>query len=205
MFGTLFAPFLFLLLAVLFSAPAQAIELSATGYLRNRVVYYHDLDTPKPNSTVNQGGLGDNDRFGSMLFVQERLRVEPILKINDNISLHAQFDVLDNITAGTNATKNIDFLSPIVGTIQLPGAGGALGVTGGEAGENKALNIRRAYVDILTPGGKFRLGRQPPHFGLRIFQNDGIGVNDDFGDSFDRIMYLASLETKRFGTINFGV
>lgn len=190
---------------VLFSAPVQAFEIAATGYLRNRVVYYHDLDTQKPSSNVNQGGLGDNDRFGSMLFVQERLRVEPILKLNDNISLHAQFDVLDNITAGTNAVKSIDFHSPLIGTIQLPGAGGALGVTGGEAGENKALNIRRAYIDILTPGGKFRLGRQPSHFGLGVFQNDGNGLNDDFGDTFDRIMYLASLETKRLGTINFGV
>jgi len=183
---------------------AQAFELSATGYLRNRVVYYHDLDTQKPNRNVNQGGLGDNDRFGSMLFAQERLRVEPILKLNDNISIHSQFDILDNVIAGTQAVKSIDFLSPIVGTIQLPGAGGALGVTGGEAGENKALNIRRAYVDILTPGGKFRVGRQPSHFGLGIFQNDGNGLNDDFGDTFDRILYLASLETKKYGTINFG-
>src|SRR3972149_9055000 len=119
MFGSLFAPFLFRLLAVLFSAPAQAIELSATGYLRNRVVYYHDLDTQKPNSNVNQGGLGDNDRFGSMLFVQERLRVEPILKINNNLSIQATFDILDNITAGTEVTKKLDFLSPIVGTLQL--------------------------------------------------------------------------------------
>ena len=43
------------------------------------------------------------------------------------------------------AAKNINFLSPIVGTIQLPGAGGAYGVVGGESGENKALNVRRAF------------------------------------------------------------
>ncbi len=183
---------------------AEAFDLTATGYLRSRLVYYHDLDTQKPNSGVNQGGLGDNDRFGTTLFVQERLRIEPILKINDNISLHSQFDVLDNVIAGTKDVKNIDFLSPIVGTIQLPGAGGALGVTGGEAGENKALNIRRAYMDILTPAGKFRIGRQPSHIGLGVFQNDGNGYNDDFGDTFDRVLYLAALETKKFGTLNFG-
>jgi len=201
----LFAPFLFLL-AVLLAVPvgAEAFDITATGYLRNRLVYYHDLDTQRPNAGVNQGGLGDNDRFGSILFVQERLRVEPIMKINDNISIHATFDILDNVIAGTKETKNIDFLSPIIGTIQLPGAGGALGVTGGEAGENKALNVRRAYMDILTPGGKFRVGRQPSHVGLGIFQNDGNGLNDDFGDTFDRILYLASLETKKFGNLSFG-
>jgi len=181
-----------------------AFDFTTHGYLRNRVVYYHDLDTQKPNSSVNQGGLGDNDRFGSILFAQERLRVEPILKLNDNFSIHSSFDVLDNIIEGTQDTKKIDFLSPIVGTIQLPGAGGSIGVTGGAAGENKALNIRRVYMDILTPGGKFRIGRQPSHVGLGLFQNDGNGLNDDFGDTADRILYLAALETKSLGTFNFG-
>lgn len=199
------APFLFLLVFFAFlPASSQAFDFAAHGYLRTRLVYYHDLDTQKPNANVNQGGLGDNDRFGSILFLQERLRVEPILKINNNLSIQATFDILDNITAGTEVTKKLDFLSPIVGTIQLPGAGGALGVTGGEAGENKVLNVRRAFMDILTPGGKFRIGRQPSHFGLGIFQNDGNEFNDDFGDTSDRILYLASLETKRFGTISFG-
>jgi len=195
----------FLLFFFLCPFTSQAIELTAHGYLRNRIVYYHDLDTQQPNASVNQGGLGDNDRFGSMLFSQERLRIEPILKINDNISIQSSFDVLDNIILGTQETKKIDFLSPIVGTIQLPGAGGALGVTGGQAGENKALNIRRVYMDILTPAGKFRIGRQPSHVGLGIFQNDGTGYNDDFGDTVDRILYLAALETKNLGTLNFGL
>lgn len=174
------------------------------GYLRNRLVSYHDLDTQKPNVSVNQGGLGDNDRLGSILFLQERLRVEPILKLNDHISIHSTFDILDNVIAGTQETKKIDFLSPIIGTIQLPGAGGAIGVVGGDAGENKALNVRRAYMDIMTPAGKFRVGRQFSHFGLGIFQNDGNGLNDDFGDTSDRILYAAALETRRMGTFNFG-
>src|SRR3990167_789625 len=125
---TLIAPFLFFVVLLSFLLPLKAVhafEFSATGYLRNRLVYYHDLDTQKPNPNVNQGGLGDNDRFGSMLFAQERLRLEPTLKINDNLSLHSSFDILDNVIAGTEVSKKIDFLSPIVGTIQLPGAGGA--------------------------------------------------------------------------------
>ncbi len=187
-----------------FSTTASALDLSARGYFRNRIVSYHDLDTQRPNSGVNQGGLGDNDRFGSILYSQHRFRVEPTLKINDNLSLHSQFDILDNVIAGTEATKTIDFHSPLIGTIQLPGAGGAIGVTGGEAGENKALNFRRVYMDIVTPGGKFRVGRQPSQVGLGLFQNDGNGYNDDFGDTADRILYLASLETKNLGTINFG-
>lgn len=186
------------------STQVQAFDFATHGYLRNRITFYHDLDTQTTNAAVNQGGLGDNDRFGSMFFAQERLRLEPVMKLNDNISIHTSLDVLDNIIQGTQETKKIDFLSPIVGTIQLPGAGGAIGVTGGQAGENKALNLRRVYMDILTTGGKFRIGRQPSHIGLGVFQNDGNGLQDDFGDTADRILYLAALETPKFGTINAG-
>ena len=62
-----------------------AFDFAIHGYYRSRVEYYHDLDTQRPNSGVNQGGLGDNDRVGSILFSQQRFRLEPWMKINDNI------------------------------------------------------------------------------------------------------------------------
>jgi hypothetical protein len=197
---------LFLLLIALFLIPssAYAIDFNVTGYLRSRIVSYSNLDTQVPNPNVNQGGLGDNDRIGNVLFVQERFRIEPILKLNDNITIQATIDVPDNIIAGTQGVKTLDFQSPIVGTIQLPGAGGAIGTSGGEAGENKILNVRRVFMDLLTPIGKFRIGRQGSMVGLGIFQNDGDGYNDDFGISADRIMYLASVETQKAGIFNFG-
>ncbi|MBI1909730.1 MAG: hypothetical protein HYS22_06135 [Deltaproteobacteria bacterium] len=207
--------------AFLFCSPAPlfAVDFSAHGYYRNRTVTFHDLDTQQPNSGVAQPGLGDkpckpdasqagqpgdNDCFGSILFNQHRLRVEPMLKVNDNISFHMQMDIVDNLIFGTEKTKQLDFVSPIVGTVQLPGSGGALGVVGGEAGENKVLHIRRAWVNLLTPMGVFRFGRQPSHWGLGIFQNDGNGIEDDFGDTFDRILYLAALDTEKAGTFSFG-
>ena len=192
-----------LLLLLLCPGTAGAADFSATGYYRNRLVFYHDLDTQRPSS-VDQGGLGDNDRFGSMLFDQQRFRLEPALKLNDNLSIHSQFDILDNIVSGTESVERIDFLSPIIGTIQLPGAGGAIGVNGGEAGENKALNVRRVYLDLLTPAGKFRVGRQPSHWGLGVFQNSGNDLEDDFGDTSDRFLYLASLDSEKIGTVSFG-
>lgn len=193
---------LFLLVSLL-PCHLFAFDLSIPGYYRNRVVSYVDLDTQKP-SQVDQGGLGDNDRFGTMLFTQQRFRLEPTLKVNDNISIHTQFDILDNVIAGTESVKQVEFLSPIVGTIQLPGAGGALGVTGGEAGENKALNVRRVYMDIMTPGGKFRIGRQASHWGLGVFQNSGNSLDSDFGDSFDRFMWLGRIEKDGPGAVNIG-
>ena len=193
------------LLAILLSPlPLKALDFSLHGYYRVRTAYYHDLDTQRPSLRVNQGGLGDNDRFGSILFNQQRLRLEPTLKVNDNLSLHTQLDVLDNILFGTKEVKHLDFHSPIIGTIQLPGAGGAIGMVGGQGGENETLNIRRVYMDIMTPGGKIRIGRQPSQFGLGVFSNDGNGPEGDFGDTYDRFLYLAGLDLSKDTTVNVG-
>jgi hypothetical protein len=78
-------------------------------------------------------------------------------------------------------------------------------MTGGAAGENGSINVRRVWMDILTPVGKFRLGRQPSNWGLGIFQNDGLGRQDDFGDTVDRIMWLLQYPLARGGTISGGL
>jgi hypothetical protein len=38
------------------------------------------------------------------------------------------------------------------------------------SGENGAINVRRIWMDILKPIGKFKLGRQPSNWGLGIFK-----------------------------------
>lgn len=183
------------IISFFFSSEAFAFSWAMHGYLRNRIEFYHDLDTQTPNPNVNQGGLGDNDRFGNLMFAQQRLRMDPMIKINDNLSVHSSIDVIDNVLYGTDSSRQFDFLSPIIGTIQIPGAGGAIGVTGPEdIGQFAAMNVRHAYADILFPIGKLRIGRQPSHFGLGVFQHDGNGPDDDFGINADRILFLTSIE-----------
>ncbi len=174
---------------------AWAFSFAIHGYLRNRVEFYQNLDAQKANPNINQGGLGDNNRFGSIMFAQQRLRVSPWFKLNDHLSLHSSIDVIDNIVYGTNASRQFDFHSPIIGTIQIPGAGGAIGVTGPEStGQFQAFNLRHAYADILLPIGKLRIGRQPSHFGVGLFQHNGEGLEDDFGVNSDRILFITSVE-----------
>lgn len=145
------------------------------------------------------------DRFGLIAFNQVRARLEPMLKINDHLSIHTQFDVLDNVVFGSQATKQLEVLSPVVGTLTLPAQTGSVSLVGGQAGENGALNFRRAYMDILFPVGKLRVGRQPSHWGLGIFQNDGNGRQDDFGDSADRVLYMAQFDTSDDGALSAGL
>ena len=196
--------------AFVFSIPAtqvHALSFSAHGYYRIFLDWYNDLDLQK-DSNVQQGNQRGNNRFGNILFAQHRFRLDPILKVNDNISFHAQIDILDDILFGTNDVVQLSVFNPLVGTIDLPGGAGAFGVTGSSSGDvitgNRGnFQVRRLYVDVLTPIGKFRLGRQPSNWGLGIFQNDGNGMFDKFGDTFDRFLYLGKYDFSDASSLAF--
>ncbi len=187
----------FTIIVLLISLPAWAVDFSAHGYFRTRYHGLFELDTQR-------AGTGNNNRFGLIQFNQMRLRTEPTLKINDNLSIHTQFDVLDNLSFGSANRKSLEINDPIVGTITLPDGAGSLSMVGGAAGENGSINVRRAYMDILSPIGKFRLGRQPSHWGLGMIQNDGNGSDDDFGDTVDGVTYLVQKVFPGGGALSMG-
>lgn len=200
-----------LVLSALSLSPAHALEFSAHGYYRLRFEYTHDLDLQRPNSGVVPGDLknSSNDRIGTVAYAQQRFRLNPHLKVNDNISFHGQIDFLDNLLFGQSDVRSLAIYNPLQGTVTMSAANGPYGVIGpvggdplGQGGGN--INVRRLWVDILTSGGQFRIGRQPSHFGLGILSNDGNAMEGDFGDTFDRIMYLAGLNLANGDRINFG-
>lgn len=200
------------LLALLFPASVSyALEFSAHGYYRLRFEYTHDLDLQRPNQGIVPGDLNNNtnDRIGTVAYAQQRFRLNPHLKVNDNISFHGQIDFLDNLLFGQSDVNSLAIYSPLQGTVTMSAANGPYGVLGPIAGDPLGrgggnINVRRLWVDILTSGGQFRIGRQPSHFGLGILNNDGNGMEGDFGDTFDRIMYLAGMNLKNGDRINFG-
>src|SRR5690606_1461051 len=83
------------------SPSVQALSFSAHGYFRLFLDWSYDLDTQKP-SNIQQGNQRGNDRFGNIVFAQQRFRIDPILKINDNISFQAQLDLLDDVLFGSH-------------------------------------------------------------------------------------------------------
>lgn len=191
----------FFLVAFCFASTTFAIDFGLTGYYRNRAELTHDLDLQTPNAGITNS----NDRFGTIQFNEMRFRVGPIFKLNDNLAVYSQIDFLDNIVFGQSANENLQILSPVVGTLTLPSGAGTIGEVGGAAGKNGSINVRRAWMEILTPIGKFKLGRQPSQWGLGIFQNDGDGRQDDFGLSADRMMYLTQLDIGTTGAMSAGV
>ncbi len=188
-------------LCVTLSVPAFAIDFSTHGYYRTRIVAVDDLDLQTTNTNMPH----DNNRQGFISYNDMRLRLLPVLKLNDNISIQAQFDILDNVLYGSNETRQLNIHSAVVGTQTLPAGAGSFWMTGGAAGDMGSINVRRVWMDILTPVGKFRLGRQPTNWGLGIFQNDGLDPNADFGDTADRIMWMAAYPFKGGGTLSGGL
>ena len=182
--------------------PILAIDFSVHGYFRDRVVTNDNLDLHTHNSSIPY----PNNRFGVISYNQMRLRLMPNLKLGDNIALHAQFDILDNVLFGTKDTRELRIIAPVVGEQTLPPGAGSFYMTGpSTVGENGAINVRRVWGDILTPIGLFRIGRQPSHWGLGIFQNDGNERQGDFGDTADRILYLIQYDIPDAGSIVGGL
>ena len=79
-----------------FSAMA-VVDYAVHGYYRTRSSAYWDLDTQRTNTSIAH----DNNRFGLVAYNQMRFRLDPMIKVNDNISIHARFDILDNVLFGT--------------------------------------------------------------------------------------------------------
>lgn len=153
----------------------------AHGYLRTRFEFFSGFDlgrgndpagyttfpTPFINSANNHSQSGANFRF----------RFDPVLEVSEDLSIHATFDVLDNVVLGSNlrADPMLDPYTPIA----------ALTTT--RAGS--AVNVKRAWGRVNTQLGELVIGRMGHHWGLGILHNDGNGLDQDFGDTYDRVAF----------------
>lgn len=126
-----------------------------------------------------------------------RLRLEPIIHLDERSTVHMQIDVLDNLVLGTTSDSNH-------GTSDLP-----IGLFEGEqrapqAGVNStgdSITIKRAWAEIDAPFGVLKFGRMPWHWGMGIYANGGgmdpihgdYNLDADFGDTVDRVSFSAAV------------
>lgn len=123
-----------------------------------------------------------------------RLRLEPTLNVYEDIKIKSQIDVFDNLILGsTSDALPFNPITPfaVLGNNQVPPVAGINTVV------SDAIRVKRLWGEVTTPLGQIRFGRQPDHFGLGIMANDGSGIDNDFGDNVDRIMFAT-----RFGDIH---
>lgn len=167
--------FLFLLLGIILPAVpagAQALFLEIDGYYRLRSTYLYRA-LPEDDDDTKEENVG---------FFAQRLRLEPTVVVEERVRVHTQLDVFDDLVWGSRT----GYLDDPVGDSE------SYRDISGEEGD--ALVVRRAWTEIESPYGTFRVGRQPWHWGLGVFLHSGDGLELEFGDrrygeTRDRIGY----------------
>ena len=144
------------------------------GYFHTRNNWFHNLDLditpspyPVPEGCQNADGTATSCDE-SINALEMRLRLEPIIHVNENIKVHAQIDLLDNYLFGSS-TDNLMWHDHIA--------------------------IQQAWAHITTQAGVIEFGRMPDHWGMGMVVNNGqFDPSDAYypqttnrSDTFDRI------------------
>ncbi|MCU0696982.1 MAG: TIGR04551 family protein [Myxococcaceae bacterium] len=138
-----------------------------------------------PNSPVDRTNVGVNMRF----------RLEPTINVSEEVRIRTQIDALDNLVWGS---------TPDYGFSRNGGFGYwndrnefsvfSQSQTAPRAGINSlndSIMLKRVWGEVSTPVGILRFGRMGSHWGLGMLHHDGNGIDNDWGDTVDRVMFTA--------------
>ncbi len=154
--------------------------------VRGRPVPGEDgADPAVPTSCANNKGLGDTIGGANM-----RLRLEPTLNVYEDIKIKMQIDILDNIILGSTPDT---FLANPNAPVSVLSNGQVAPVDGFNSVWTDSIRVKQVWAEVMTPLGQLRVGRMPNHFGMGITDNDGRGLDNDFGDTVDRILFATKI------------
>ena len=135
-----------------------------------------------------------------------RLRLEPVVNIDETTSVHAQIDMLDNQILGATPEGTFTDGTPQPGNIPLGAfAGNIVAPTAGQNAAQNSVVVKSAWAEVGTPLGVVMFGRMPDHWGLGIVHNGGgedpinggYDLDADYGDSVDRVSFSAQVPGTR--------
>jgi uncharacterized protein (TIGR04551 family) len=67
--------------------------------------------------------------------------------------------------------------------------------TAGINGTRNSIDVKRAWVEYVTPVGQLRFGRMPFHWGMGMLYNAGDQVDQDYQTTVDRIMFASGIRS----------
>jgi uncharacterized protein (TIGR04551 family) len=148
--------------------------------------------TPFPEALSCLETASDGECSGSIGTANMRVRLEPVINLSEQVALHLQIDVLDNVVLGStpDSPAGYDRINAFSGTQVPPEQGGNYSWD--------SIRVKRAWGEVKIPDlGVLRFGRMPAQWGLGIFQNSGSGdpyrgsycLDCDFGDTVDRVQF----------------
>jgi len=156
----------------------KGVEVSLSGYYRVRHYYIDDVWM--------------SDAYGHTLntnssYFQQRVRLEPTVRVSENVKLIGQIDIFDDVIWGNNN-------APVPVLAGAPTSQGPDGYFADDQFGIRSINPKRFYADVLLPFGKLEFGRMPSHWGLGLLENDGNGFRNEWGDAHygtthDRILF----------------
>lgn len=158
-----------------------------SGYFRLRPEMFHKLRLgwaqpdpagyfPYPTYRNENTLAGANMRF----------RFEPTLNVSEEVRIQAQVDALDNVVLGSTPAYRSDsyYEFGVLNDNQTPSKSAVNSVI-------DSIMVKRLWGEVSTPVGILRFGRMGSQWGLGILHNDGNCLDCDFGDTVDRIMFVA--------------
>lgn len=161
---------------------------------------------PGEDGAVPAGGCGNEGRSGSSVacdtnalsYATMRFRLQPTLSLSDDVRVHAQFDVFDNMVWGSTPS-GLSTLSN--GEVVRSTADGedriGFGSEPPETNRNSlrdSIRAKRAWAEVTNRGlGQLRFGRMGWQWGLGMFANGGDGIDSDFQTDVDRVMGITKI------------
>jgi uncharacterized protein (TIGR04551 family) len=162
--------------------------LDLEGYFRLRWQYLNRLNLTNKKDSAGFNYFPKPLHGGSTLTsANMRLRLEPTINASETVRVRAQIDVLDNYVLGSNASKATDGTGS---SYPVPFYGSTRTYYPGDVTNDRDPIIpRRVWGEVQTPLGLLSFGRMPSSWGLGIMANAGTGLDQDFGDTVDRIQF----------------
>ncbi len=178
----------------------NALEIE--GALRTRFTYFRDphlrtfipeyrygTSSFLPNLSIydaaneEEPNPAQNNFSGNM-----RLRLNPTIHVTETIRVRTSFDIFDNMVLGSTPSYMYrGFANPAVPVSMLSMSQNA--PMPGINSFNSAIMMKRAWAEASFPIGELRFGRMPFHWGLGLLYNSGDGLNDNYGDQVDGILF----------------
>lgn len=164
------------------------------GYFRVRPELFHRFDlnrAPDPSGYSIFPRSPASERERTVAGVNMRFRFEPTFNISEEVRIRLQIDALDNALFGSspdyqfmrNPAYARDAFS-LFSQSQNPPQFGLNSIA-------DSIAVKRIYGEVSTPVGILRFGRMGSHWGLGMLHNDGNGIDDDLGDTVDRLSFVA--------------
>jgi uncharacterized protein (TIGR04551 family) len=123
------------------------------------------------------------------------------MNVSEHVRVRAQVDILDNHVLGSSTSRVYDdpfspYPTPFYGSSRVVGSSDP-------RLDRPSVSPKRAWAEIQTPLGLLSFGRMPSEWGLGVLTHAGAGIDDDFGDTVDRIQFALPPVTTPVGRLAF--